>query len=126
MEVDPGPRSDKAMAWAMGMSTAAGALLRFAASTRYRGIVRQAAMGVRNPAYSKMLAGMAHARTHTPRCGVLPAANKMFAPTETRKRSSARPGAPLGNIEKSLCTRLSVLWAGAALKPLYGYRISPL
>jgi hypothetical protein len=57
---------------------------------------------------------------------VLPAANKMFAPTETRKRSSAKPGAPLGNIEKSLCTRLSVLGAGAALKPLYGYRVSPL
>jgi len=76
--------------------------------------------------YSKMLTGMAHARTHTPRCGVLPAANKMSAPTETRKRSSARPGAPLGNMEKSLCTRLSVLWAGAALKPLYGCRVSPL
>jgi len=83
-------------------------------------------MGVRNPTYSKILTGMTHAWNHTPRCGVLPAANKMFAPTETRKRSSARPGAPLGNIEKSLCTRLSVLWAGAALKPLYGYRVSPL
>jgi hypothetical protein len=110
----------------MEMSTAAGALLRFAVSTRYKGIVRQAAMGVRNPTYSKRLISMAHAWTHASRCGVLPAVNKMFAPTETRKRSSAMPGAPLGNIEKSLCMRLSVLWAGADLKPLYDCRVSPL
>jgi hypothetical protein len=64
-------------------------------------------MGVRNPTQSAVPSATVGASIHASQCGSFPAFNKMLVATEARRRSSAKPGAPRGNIEKSLCKRLA-------------------